>query len=143
MKSLGEELGWPKNKFPPSTYWVAEQVEERRFYDYLFAASSRFVHFSAGEAFRNTWWSEDALLRSDKGRQNHEYAFALDCQIQIMVKTFMAAFDILKEDLSDQDVPPDESDAVMAAVERYAKIGRVPMITPEEFNLRRMTDEGK
>jgi hypothetical protein len=100
----------------------------------LFSASSRTVHFSVGEALRNTWWdpAKPNQLFS-RGRQHHEYAFALDTLIQIAMRTLAHSFKLVegtgtaKVDLRMEHLEP--------VVTRLSQLGRVPMIIPEEFNL--------
>jgi hypothetical protein len=132
FSELGDQLGWPNRKRPPSTDWIADQVGDRRTYDYLFAASSRVVHFSAGEAFRNTWWDAEMRLHLTEGRQNHQYAFALDCLILTALRTFRSVFVIMG---SSSKIELDE-DILLDAMRRYMELGRVPLMIPEEFNLR-------
>jgi hypothetical protein len=132
FSDLGDQLGWPKRKRPPSTDWIADQVGDRRTYDYLFAASSRVVHFSAGEAFRNTWWDTKMRLHLAEERQNHQYAFALRWLILTALKTFINTFAIME---SFSGIELDE-DALLDAARRYNELGSVPLVIPEEFNLR-------
>lgn len=129
---LGDQLGWPNRKRSPSTDWIADQVGDRRTYDYLFAASSRVVHFSAGEAFRNTWWDAEMRLHLAEDRQNHQYAFALHCLILTALETFISVFTIMD---SSSEIELDEG-TLWDAVRRYKELGSVPLVIPEEFNLR-------
>jgi hypothetical protein len=132
FSELGDQLGWPNRKRPPLTDWIADQVSDRRTYDYLFAASSRVVHFSAGEAFRNTWWDAEMRLHLAKERQNHQYAFALHCLILTALETFISVFTIM---YSSSGIELDK-DTLRDASRRYMELGSVPLVIHEEFNLR-------
>lgn len=132
FSDLGGQLGWPNRKRPPSTDWIADQVGDRRTYDYLFAASSRVVHFSAGEAFRNTWWDTEMRLHLAEERQNHQYAFALHWLILTALETVINAFMIME---SSSEIELD-GDTLLDAARRYTELGSVPLVIPEEFNLR-------
>ncbi|MGH3966147.1 MAG: hypothetical protein ACRDRY_23345 [Pseudonocardiaceae bacterium] len=132
FSDLGDQLSWPNRKRPPSTGWIADQVGDRRTYDYLFAASSRVVHFSAGEAFRNTWWDAEMRLHLAGGRQKHQYAFALHCLILTALETFTSVLTIME--LS-SEIELDEG-TLLDAARRYKELDLVPLMIPEEFNLR-------
>ncbi|WP_131831639.1 DUF5677 domain-containing protein, partial [Pseudofrankia asymbiotica] len=135
-KDLGElarELGWPKgNKVLPSTDWIAKEVDDYKTYRYLFSASSRAVHFSVGEIFRNSWFDDDIPLHLGDIRRTHQYVFALDCLIRMIIETYETAYAIFELPL--YSAVSEES--VMETIGRFGKIGRIPMVIPEEFNLR-------
>jgi hypothetical protein len=59
MVKLGERHGWRvtgrrgrKRCYGPAMALMADKVGEREFYDYIYAAASRFVHFSPTELLR-------------------------------------------------------------------------------------------
>ncbi|WP_131803662.1 hypothetical protein [Pseudofrankia saprophytica] len=132
LRTLGQELGWPKGTVVPSTNWVAERVGAQARYDYLFAATSRAVHFSAGEAMRNSWWDSDGRIMMASERTRHQYAFALQQLINIAVRTFANALAIIGPTTS--LAGPTEG-RFTATVERFAEIKWVPLVITEEFNL--------
>ena len=48
LKELQKQYRW-RGGIVPSADWIAERAGQREFYDYLHAATSRALHFSAGE----------------------------------------------------------------------------------------------
>lgn len=132
FSNLSKQLGWPHRNRPPSTDWIADQVGDRRTYDYLFAALSRVVHFSAGEAFRNTWWDAEMRLHLAEERRNHQYAFALHHLILMALQTFISAFTIM-DSSSEMEL---DGCTLLDAARRYTELGSVPLVISEEFNLR-------
>jgi hypothetical protein len=54
LRALQKKHGWSGGD-SPSGAWIADQADERHLYDYLFAATSRANHFSAGEVLRRGW----------------------------------------------------------------------------------------
>ena len=53
LQKLGKKLGWPGRY--PRMNWLAEQTNEKLMYDFLYHATSRFVHFSVPELLRRAW----------------------------------------------------------------------------------------
>ena len=56
LSSLGRKLGWDERTvdagMPPSTHFVAKKTGMTSLYNFLFHASSRYVHFSSSELLR-------------------------------------------------------------------------------------------
>jgi hypothetical protein len=139
LKALGAELGWPPDSKGrqrgrlPSSDWVADQVGQKRLYDYLHSASSRMLHFSVSEITRRGWGATgaDQVLRfDDPDYVAYRTDFALSWQVYFLTQTAgvlrMAAGPIMNET---------EGRVVADAVERFGALGPVPIIRPEEMNL--------
>ena len=59
LRTMGTRLGWPKKaiqngQLPPLS-WLARATEEQPTYDFIYHATSRFVHFSVHELLRRAW----------------------------------------------------------------------------------------
>lgn len=135
MATLANELGWPRGKGrakPPSSAWIAEKVGKRGLYDYLYAASSRAVHFSAGEAFRRGWATADGAIQvTHPAHRDYLVSLAAHHLVTLFINTLLAADAFL--DMLDDDWQSSEFESAFQA---FAETGRVPIVTPEEFNLR-------
>ena len=59
----GLELKWPKDDRIPSVGWIAGQTDYLPIYKHLYSATSRYLHFSASEAFRRAYAFPDSLDR--------------------------------------------------------------------------------
>jgi hypothetical protein len=139
LKSIGTELGWPPDSKgrqrgrPPSSDWIADQIGQKRLYDYLYSASSRMLHFAVSEITRRGWGAagpEQVLTFDDPDYVAYRTDFALSWQVYLLTQTAgilrMAAGPIMNEA---------EGDEMAGAVERFGALGPVPIIRSEEMNL--------
>lgn len=57
LASLDKKLGWNRNKWQdlPSTRFMAEKIGSAGLYEFVFHATSRFVHYSGVELYRRSW----------------------------------------------------------------------------------------
>jgi hypothetical protein len=133
LKEIGQRLGWGKGK-NPRLDWVAEQGGESRLYEHLHPASSRAIHFSAGEIFRRGWF--DGVTRmvevDNAAHRSFLTAFAFDQLIRLCVTTVVEV-DLRIE--GDSDEVEGAEAAVAELIREFVDLGEVPLIAPEEFNL--------
>lgn len=65
IRALGRKLGWPANVTrraqSPSVSWLAKRTDRKDVYDYIYCATSRFVHFSAHGLFRLAWYGPGGM----------------------------------------------------------------------------------
>jgi hypothetical protein len=138
LKELQQKYKWPGGDIP-SGAWIAEKADEKELYDYLHAATSRAVHFSAGEIMRRGWGDPTGkMITNMPGFRAHLAAFALDQLWRLYTKTWevtipsMDAAGISSEDgIGFVDMKP--------VLSRLLALGRVPLVHAHEWNL---TPEG-
>jgi hypothetical protein len=135
LKNLRVTLGWPTGPVPPRIAWIAEQVDELDTIRYLFSATSRMIHFSAGEAIRYAGWFDprDGVMHVAIPRVDHLYAFTLQNLIEMASKTLVHAFVIFAR--AGMDADPD-IDPLLGLSKRALAAGRVPMVAAEEYHLK-------
>lgn len=143
---VGGRLDWPPNRRAPvpSTRWIAESVNELALYDYLYAASSRAVHFSAGEAVRRAWGDPRGHVRTDV-EHHREYLsdFALFQLVKLFFKTLVATKQWNRR-LEDADAERESNETELSeiatpeAMERvsvFAALPSVPLVLASEYEL--------
>lgn len=132
LKAVWLRLGY-KGK-SPNLKWIAEQADKLSVYLHLHPASSRAVHFSAGEIFRRAWFDGEtrSVRIDDPAHRGFLRDFAFDQLIRMCVFTLV---EIHVETAS----PPEEvatADAVLSQLFKdLVLLGEVPLSTPEEMNL--------
>src|ERR1700687_440593 len=56
IREIGRALGWPQDRsLLPPMGWLSMKVKRERQYNFLYHATSRFVHFSQQELLRRVW----------------------------------------------------------------------------------------
>lgn len=128
----GRSLGWPNPKRIPDARWLADQCGIADLYEYLYSASSRSVHFSAGELARRGWFYSDQLL--DTVNSNHRQFlgdFAVYHLVDLLVRTFMSAVEFFVV----QEFEEEPMNALVEKLKLLKRYGRVPLTVPQEFNL--------
>ena len=137
LRELGKRLDWPesviKNGRLPSVYWVAQEAGEKETYDYVYHATSRFVHFSIHELLRLAWGNPQTGTFSINSTYLNDYwsHFSLVYGQKLFRYTFATLLE--EEDLL--PVPPIERlEELQAIFGRIAEIGAPPIITAEELN---------
>ena len=134
LQKLGEKLGWPKQYVKqgrlPSMHWLAEKTNEKAMYDFLYHATSRFVHFSVPELLRRAWGNPQTGNISVRSVHFRDYwgMFSLHWGLRL----FLDSAKIFCDDSNLPDVSLDEAHLLEAA-ERIGKYGQVPIITAEEL----------
>ena len=132
LKALGKHYGW--GGLLPSGEWVAEQAGQRSLYDYLHSASSRALHFSAGEILRRAWGHPDGHVTTNKPEfRDHLTNFALHQLVLLFFETWSLLDDPAKAGVTlSEDVEESEVEAVVQVV---AALGQVPLVHAHEWNL--------
>lgn len=136
LKELKKEYNWPGGMLP-SGDWIAARAGKTELYNYLHSATSRAVHFSAGEVMRRCWTNADGRITTDREDfQEHLAAFALDQLPRLLMETF----DVVGQPLVDAGITSDDAldfeSEVMPATAAALGFGRVPLVHPREYNLR-------
>jgi hypothetical protein len=78
LKELQQKYKWSGRDIS-SGAWIVEEADEKELYDYLHAATSRAVHFSAGEIMRRGWGDPTGkMITNMPWFRAHLAVFALD-----------------------------------------------------------------
>lgn len=91
LAAIGTALAWPdsavKNRQLPSVAFLAKATENKELYNFLYHATSRFVHFSVPELLRRAWGRPGEV--SIRSIHFHDYwsAFALFWGLWLFLKT--------------------------------------------------------
>lgn len=133
LVSLRKKYGWTGRL--PSGDWIADRAGKRELYEYLHAATSRALHFSAGEIMRRSWGHPGGIVTTEKPEfREHLSAFALDQLWHLYVETWSVAMPLL----STAGVSSDEGlndDELRSVLDRLLATGRVPLVHAHEYNL--------
>ncbi|KSU73667.1 hypothetical protein AS032_20900 [Rhodococcus qingshengii] len=136
LKAVGKSLGWPTTRSPvPSTQWISEQVGQRKLYDYLYAASSRAVHFSAGEGLRRAWGDPDGAISVE---DVHHRLYLADFALWQLTKLFLQTISNT-EPWQGEFVPietdfKDDADA-LDRLSAFQDLPGVPLVIAGEYEL--------
>ena len=129
LNVLATKLAWPRVGASglPSVRFFARRTDDLDLYDFLYHATSRFVHFKVKELLRRVWGTPTRLTVSGENFQHHYPIFALFWGLWL----HLHLSGIVLEEIP--GIPPD-----LLHEERFfdaiRKLGpRVPLITAEEF----------
>jgi hypothetical protein len=132
IRELGKELGWSKRAVErgtlPSVSEVATFVDKRSTYDFLYHATSRYVHFSPVELARRGWGRPGKLEIDPKPYEPSWAVFSLSWGSRLFLQTVEA----VQGELERFELPelPTEIDE---AVRLIASASLVPLVTAEEL----------
>ena len=136
---IGQALGWPTEARPlPSLGWVASQANLDSLYSFLYAASSKGVHFSPGEVLRSGWSQnpgpEAPVTIMAEPYVEYRTTFSIHWMSTLLIETVM----VLVEDgpLAGMQLEDCASEMIGAAVRQVGSAGRPPIALAAEFNLR-------
>jgi hypothetical protein len=141
LPALNAELrrlrdGWGWQGILPPVAWVADQVSLRDEYDYLHSATSRALHFSAGEVLRRGWGTPGGVLITAKEEfRAHLADFAYDELWRLHLATILGAADLLGEaaiSVTDDFFSDEGQDRLTSEL---MALGRVPVVHAYEWNL--------
>jgi hypothetical protein len=139
LKTLREQYHWSGGDVP-SASWIAEQVGQKKLYDYLHAATSRSVHFSVGEILRRGWGHPSGNISTDNpGFRQHLAEFALDQLWRLHIETWKSTRPLLCEAAGISTDDTLAFDEMRPVLDRLNATGRVPLVHAAEWNL---TPEG-
>ncbi|WP_409180129.1 DUF5677 domain-containing protein [Amycolatopsis sp. VS8301801F10] len=138
LKVLQKYYKWSGGALP-SAAWIAEKAGRKDLYDYLHAATSRSLHFSAGEIMRRGWGHPSGKMITDEPEfRAHLSSFALDQLWRLYAETWMVAAPLMEA--AAITIGDDLQTAEMeAALNRLVALGKVPLVHAHEWNL---TPEG-
>lgn len=134
LKVLQKQYKWGGGDLP-SGAWVAERAKKKDLYDYLHAATSRALHFSAGEIMRRGWGHPSGMMSTDKPEfREHLASFALDQLVRLYTETWNVAMPLIEaagvdsdNELSWENIEP--------VLSRVFGLGKVPLVHAAEWNL--------
>ncbi|TXS48780.1 hypothetical protein EAO75_16440 [Streptomyces sp. uw30] len=134
LMDLQKKYRWPGGVIP-SADWIAERAGKGELYRYLHAATSRALHFSAGEIMRRGWGHPAGKMVTDKAEfRDHLASFALDQLWRLHVESwevtspFWEGAAVSGDDtLSFADTEP--------VLNRLLALGKVPLVHAHEWNL--------
>ena len=134
LRELKQQYGWTGSLLPPGR-WVADRAGQRELYDYLAAASSRALRFSAGEITRCGWIEPTGKPVTDKPAfREHLACFALDRLWRLYLDTWQVAVPMLERAGIRNDHSLHDEDMI-TAVARLRETGSVPLIHAHKWNL--------
>ena len=132
LEELSTELGWPVREGQgaelPSIYWIAKQTEQLRVYNFIYHATSRFVHFSVTELLRRAWGHPGTVSITSEHYRDYWGHFSLYWGLNLFIDTAIE----IAQGLS-VDATIDEA-AFLDAAERIGEFGAVPIITADELD---------
>ena len=126
LKTLGAKLGWRQGADLPTLTHVAQKVGRKKEYDFLYEATSRYVHFSPHELMRRAWGDHREMRISSSHFTGYWSAFALHWSLRIYVNTIIACADLFPD-----DADPEVYDRLFRLLSDY--VPQVPILTSEEL----------
>lgn len=134
LKQLQKLYRWAGG-VTPSSGWIAERAGQKELYDYLHAATSRALHFSAGETMRRGWGDPSGTMTTDfPGFRAHLAEFALDQLWRLHVQTWRASSPLMEAAAINSEKGLQFSDTE-PVLNRLLTLGKVPLVHAREWNL--------
>lgn len=134
LKDLSTEFGWDRRS-APTMEWLAQKTDTLKEYKYLYAASSRAIHFSAGEIMRRGWGAPGGILTTDAEEfRAHLSNFALYQLLELFLQTATSS-DQLLEDAGISSETPEAESQILITAKTLGELGRVPLVHAAEWNL--------
>ena len=139
LETLHRVLSWPTternnkgNWKLPNLYWLSRQVGEERTYDFIYHATSRFVHFSTIELLRRVWLDPNSKTVSISPSNMHEYWSHLT--LYWGFRLFLGTLELVSESaIIDLRELMKHQDRFLKASREIGRVGMVPIITPMEL----------
>jgi hypothetical protein len=134
LKELQGQYRWRGGTLP-SNDWIADQAGQRQLYDYLHSATSRAVHFSAGEIMRRGWGSPTGKMATDSPVIREHLA---DFTLFQLVLLFFHTWHLVGDEKAAGIIVSDdvEEAEVSEVVKQISVLGQVPLVHAGEWNLR-------
>lgn len=132
IRALGEMLGWPvsvtRRAQSPSVSLLANKTGRKDVYDYIYCATSRFVHFSAHGLLRLAWYDPGGMSVRSVHLRDYWAAFSLQWGFRLFL-------DSVIELLETPGMPEGEirETDLLSTAERIGAFGKVPIITADEL----------
>jgi hypothetical protein len=129
LEELADVLGLPKSRQAvPSVRSLAERAGLLAEYDFLYHATSRFVHFNVNELMRRAWGRPGSLTISSPHFGDHWLIFSAYWGLWIHVGTTVEVLELIEG--TPDDVLKEQE--LFAAVKQFGP--RPPLVTAEEFD---------
>lgn len=129
LRGLRSRLGWRSDRLP-TVGWLARKTRKTRMYKFLYAATSRFVHFSGMELLRRSQGPSEKVAISSTHYRDYWAAFALYWGFHLFDATLIETRNT--PGLSDGWMDWDDWTNV---TQRIQEQGKVPIITGDEVAL--------
>ncbi|QOZ15969.1 hypothetical protein XI02_14005 [Bradyrhizobium sp. CCBAU 21365] len=91
LRALGRKLGWRDGQMSPSLAFLARKIGREKEYNFIYHATSRFVHFSTVETFRRVWGNSGQVTISTENFSRYGTDFSLYWGLRVFVETVSAA----------------------------------------------------
>lgn len=128
MSTLGKLLNWPRRNIKegtlPSMRFVAKATDNLKLYQFLYHATSRFVHFSGAELCRRAWGGPGNMSVSSQHFHDYWGAFSLFWGLRVFIQT------TLQCPACDYGLV-DDGEALLNAIDALG--GAIPIVTAEEL----------
>jgi len=135
LKHLGKELGWPDRTVRegdrPSVYWIAKQTDNVGTYNFLYSATSRYVHFSPYELMRRAHGVGTQIYINANLLRRYWSSFALVWAMRLFFNTLK----VCHERFSPFPIEKFDPDAIGPKVQRFSEFGVMPLLTPMELSV--------
>lgn len=125
LKRLGKRLGWREGASLPSMSLLCRKTGRTKEYNYLYQATSRYVHFSPHELLRRVWGQHGAVTISSGNFSRFWTDFALYWGFRLLLETLVVA-----KIRSLEEAAPRLSAEFQSRIERLRK---VQVITASEL----------
>jgi len=101
LKAIGNSLGWRKT--PPTFKWLSEKVGHADEYNYIYHATSSFVHFSPHELHRRVWGRHGHVIIGSSSFTDYWEDFAAYWSTNTFIQTVVEVGDVLSFDDKEND----------------------------------------
>lgn len=132
IRALGKKLGWHPQTIRaarrPSVSWLARKTGREDVYDYIYSATSRFVHFNVHGLLRLAWYKPGSVSVRSEHFRDYSGAFSLQWGFRLFLESIIE----LSKTPGFPSGGMSEAD-LLSAVERISALGKVPVITAEEL----------
>jgi hypothetical protein len=127
IREVAREAGWDISRgLFPTMFFMAKKVDRLKEFQFLYSATSRFVHFSPQELMRRAWGRPGALKLSSETFGGYWETFAIYWGFRIFLNLLIHCHDLLTS--------IDETGSKYEEMHEWLKEFRpVPIITREEL----------
>ena len=137
IRDIGTRLDWPERSIRecqlPPMWWLAKATDEQSAFDYIYHATSRYVHFSVHELLRRAWGNpwEGTLSVSSIHFRDYWAHFCLYWGLLLFIRTDQAL--VSGEALIVKEIDEAKSAKILEVMKRIGKLGIPPIISAEEL----------
>ncbi|MBY2983101.1 DUF5677 domain-containing protein [Rhizobium leguminosarum] len=123
LREIGRALKW-RNEQPPGAAALARETGDEREYNFIYHATSRYVHFSTHELCRRVWGQKGKVKIGSDQFSGYWTDFALYWAFRIFIYTCREFVDIW---------PGEDDSSLEALLPSIEKLSPVPIITSSEL----------